>query len=251
MREIDFVGNDPDSDREECPAVFRDPVSGDFYQQGRVVTDPEIIAAVTGHGVIGADEAVVWQPAAMAPILAEAATGSYDQGRQGPGQPTFRQLLATCTRSAVHLEMRDTYDPTTPAFRDWLSGGSGIDDGWDDWCELIGSAVARGVTVRRARIVSEPVTDYIRWEHMVTKMNIKAGEDVRWLPRPQASGLLLPHADLWMFDQRLVRYNYNSGDGASLRQYEFVSDPRHVAQVVAAFEMVWERAIPHEQYNPD
>ncbi|WP_264159519.1 DUF6879 family protein [Actinomadura rudentiformis] len=36
-----------------------------------------------------------------------------------------------------------------------------------------------------------------------------------------------------------------------LEEYEFVSDPRRVAQVVAAFEMVWERAIPHEEYHAE
>ncbi|WP_347813426.1 DUF6879 family protein [Actinomadura sp. KC216] len=30
-----------------------------------------------------------------------------------------------------------------------------------------------------------------------------------------------------------------------------MTDPRIVRQAVAAFEMVWERAIPHEKYNPD
>ncbi|GAA2374643.1 hypothetical protein GCM10010246_81930 [Streptomyces cuspidosporus] len=33
------------------------------------------------------------------------------------------------------------------------------------WVDLVSSAVARGVVVRRARIVSEPVTDCIRYEH--------------------------------------------------------------------------------------
>jgi hypothetical protein len=61
---------------------------------------------------------------------------------------------------------------------------------------------------------------------------------------------MLPGADFWMFDQRIVRFNFNAGDGTSLRQYEHVSDPRRVVQVVGAFEMAWECAIPHEDYRP-
>jgi hypothetical protein len=245
---LDFVGMDPDSPQEECPAVFVDSATGDFYIQGKTVTDPSHLEQITGHGVIAADETVVWLPHRMEPIIADALRG-YEQDRQGPGQPTFAHLLQTSKRSAVHLETRDTYDTSDSAFADWLGGGSGVDDSWGAWKELIGAAVARGVTVRRARIVSEPVTDYIRWEHMLTAQNLEAGEDVRWLPRRRAFDLMLPGADFWMFDQRLVRFNFNAGDGASLRQYEYTTDPRAVAQCVAAFEMVWDRAIPHEEYR--
>ena len=52
------------------------------------------------------------------------------------------------------------------------------------WHALAGGALARGVVMRRARIISEPVTPYIRYEYDVTdSMNIAAGEQVRWLPR--------------------------------------------------------------------
>jgi hypothetical protein len=62
--------------------------------------------------------------------------------------------------------------------------------------QSVADAVARGVTVRRARVVSEPVGDYIRYEHACTAQNIAAGEDVRWLPRRLASDLLIPGNDL-------------------------------------------------------
>lgn len=246
--EPDFVGIDPGTPDEECPAVYIDPLTGDCFFQGRLVTDPAVLAAIAGHGPISADEAVVWLPARMRAIIAEAVAGSYQQGRQGPGVPAFKELLANTKRSAVHLEMRDSYDRTDPAFQDFLAGGPGTYDR-SAWTDLVSEAVGRGVKMRRARIISEPVSDYISWEHMLTDGNIKAGEDVRWLPRRHAYDLLLPGADLWMFDQRLVRFHHNAGDGSSLKQYEFVSDPRRVIQVVAAFEMVWERAIPHAGYR--
>jgi hypothetical protein len=47
---------------------------------------------------------------------------------------------------------------------------------------LVQEVVARGVVMRRAGIVSEPVTDHIRYEHAITPLNLRAGEDVRWLP---------------------------------------------------------------------
>lgn len=246
---LDFVGMDPSSPKNECPAVFVDPETGDMYFQGRTVTDPAVLERIAQDSPIAADESVVWHPARMAPIVMEAVSGTYERNKQGPGLPSFERMLENAERSAVHLEMRDTYDATDPAFLKWQEDGS-TDYEWDDWVELIGAAVARGVRMRRLRIVAEPVSDYIRWEHAISYGNVKAGEELRWLPRRQAYDLMLPGADFWMFDQRIVRYNFNAGDGRSLRQYEHVSDPRRVAQVVGAFEMAWERAIPHEAYRP-
>ena len=54
-------------------------------------------------------------------------------------------------------------------------------------------------------MVSEPLSDYLRWEHACTEVNITAGEDIRWLPRTKAADLLLPGADCWVFDHRVVR----------------------------------------------
>ncbi|MDX2676966.1 DUF6879 family protein [Streptomyces sp. NY05-11A] len=165
--------------------------------------------------------------------------------------PEFAELLADTTKSAVHLEMRDAYF-TNPRFEAWADGER-VD--WDDrasWWrpfhQTIADAVARSVVVRRARIVSEPVTDYIAWEHYQTRANVEAGEQARWLPRHQAWDLLLPGTDLWIFDGRLMRLHHFSGDG-EWNSKELCDDPATVEQHAAAFERVWERAVPHDQYE--
>ncbi|NWF31279.1 hypothetical protein HW130_34500 [Streptomyces sp. PKU-EA00015] len=168
--------------------------------------------------------------------------------------PRFDDLLAAAERSAVHLEMRDQYGVSGEAddFNTWLSTGKcDTDPGsayWAPWVDLISKAVARGVTVRRARIVSEPVTDYIRYEHAGTAVNVQAGEQVRWLPRRQASDIALPGNDFWLFDGRLVRWNHFTGNGASAGP-EDVEDPAVAKLCGDAFEAVWERAVPHDQYQ--
>ncbi|WP_207936307.1 DUF6879 family protein [Actinomadura sp. KC216] len=135
MRDPDFVGADPDSKTEKCPAVFRDPITGDFYQQGRVVTDLATLEGLGEHIGLGEDEAVVWQPASMAHALAQAASGTYERGLHGPGVPTFRELLDGTRRSAVHLEMRDVYDERDPEFAAWRKGEPvGDVDPWaEEW----------------------------------------------------------------------------------------------------------------------
>lgn len=163
---------------------------------------------------------------------------------------SFAELLGECERSAVHLELRDRYAPTD-RFEAWKRGER-ID--WDDreswwhpYDQLIADTVARGVVIRRARIISEPVTDYIRWEHYVTHANVTAGEQVRWLPRRQATGLALPGNDFWAFDEKLLRVHHFSGDGAVVED-EFTDDPDLVKHCLKSFESVWECAIPHDEY---
>ncbi|MFE5739734.1 DUF6879 family protein [Streptomyces celluloflavus] len=165
--------------------------------------------------------------------------------------PSFAELLGRCERSAVHLELRDSYAPTD-RFEAWKRGER-IDwedraSWWHSYDQLITDTVARGVAIRRARVVSEPVSDYIRWEHYVTRANVTAGEEVRWLPRRQATSVALPGNDFWLFDGTLLRVHHFSGDGVVVED-EITADPEAVKLCSAAFEAVWERATPHHQYE--
>jgi hypothetical protein len=168
--------------------------------------------------------------------------------------PTFPELLGSAKSTAVHLEMRDSYavDYEKGPFADWRAGfrhdPADRASWWRPWLDLIQDTVSRGVTVRRARIVSEPVSEYIRFEHSGTFTNIAAGEQVRWLPRRQASTIALPGNDFWLIDCRLIRWNHFTGDGAS-GGGEISEDPAAVKLCADAFETVWERGIPHDQYT--
>ena len=162
--------------------------------------------------------------------------------------------VSTAVRSACHLELRDAYDPANTAFSTWLETGThpSIADrpAWAAWHRTVVDATARGVHVRRARVISEPVSSYIRWEWEVTPiLNTAAGEDVRWLPRRRAVGLALPATDHWLIDGQRVVFAYFSGDG-KLIEHEGVDDPAVVKLCAEAFDAVWSRAIPHDQYSP-
>lgn len=166
----------------------------------------------------------------------------------------FAELLAHCQHSAVHLEMRDQYAiaKEDEEFNSWRRGErvnwSDRGSWWSPFYQAVSDAVARGITVRRARIVSEPVTEYIRWEHYVTQGNVEAGEHVRWLPRRRASDVALPGNDYWLFDGALSRLHHFSGDG-DLIEHELTDDQAVVKLCAEAFEQVWARAIPHAEYE--
>ncbi|MFF1418295.1 DUF6879 family protein [Streptomyces sp. NPDC058280] len=167
---------------------------------------------------------------------------------------TFADLLAGCQRSAVHLEMRDAYavDYEAGPFAEWRAGfrhdPAARASWWRPWLDLVAETAGRGVVMRRARIVSEPVSEYIRYEHSGTFTNVAAGEQVRWLSRRRASDLALPGNDFWLFDGQLVQWNHFAGDGSS-QGPEVTGDPAAVKLCGEAFEAVWDRAVPHDQYK--
>ncbi|MGK5641628.1 DUF6879 family protein [Streptomyces sp. URMC 126] len=170
--------------------------------------------------------------------------------------PAFDELLRGARHTAVHLEMRDVYGVGDEAegFTEFeRSGRVDLDPDaafWRGWTPLVREAVGRGVVMRRARIVSEPVTDYIRYEHALTPVNVALGESVRWLPRRQASDIALPGNDFWVFDGRLVQFNHFTGDGDwDDPKHSMSEDPAVVELCSSAFEAVWDRGIPHEQYT--
>ena len=163
--------------------------------------------------------------------------------------PPFSELIAATRRSAAHLETRDGYTPDDPAFAGWRAGKPAAAPAGAAWYDLVREHTARGVEFRRARIVSEPLADYIRFEYESSAFNVAAGELVRWLPRHTAPGLLVPLADFWLFDDRLVRFGFFAGDGTFLR-HDLCEDREVVRSCAEAFEQVWRRAVPHDQYWP-
>jgi len=116
------------------------------------------------------------------------------------------------------------------------------------WISTVSDAVRRGVSVQRARIVSTgPVSAYVAWEHATTQAcNLAAGEEVRWLPRRDASMLTLPGNDFWIFDD-LVVWNHFTGDGEWLG-VELTEDAAALALCLASFEAVWSLAVDHSEF---
>ena len=93
--------------------------------------------------------------------------GGYEQGGQGPGQHSSAELLAGTRRSVIRLEMRDSCDPAVKGCAEWrAAGGTGAYERGDH-LGVVRAAVARGVRIRRVRVVSGPLPEYPRWERAV------------------------------------------------------------------------------------
>lgn len=165
------------------------------------------------------------------------------------------ELFTSARAEALHLEMRDWYavdDEKERLARFLEVGHRDAEAEYEQrrpWLEMVQAATGRGLSVRRARIVSEPVSDYIRFEYEGTAAAVESGEQVRWLPRKRASRLALPGNDFWLFDETTVLFNHFTGGGGSAGQ-ELVTDPDVARLCKTAFETVWAVAIPHGEYMP-
>ncbi|WP_043617277.1 DUF6879 family protein [Nonomuraea candida] len=164
--------------------------------------------------------------------------------------PTFAELLETCHVSAVHLEIHDEHMTSDPWYQAWLAGEKWTDlSGAEKWTATLAPAIKRGVKFRRVRMISEPASNYMRWQYEVAPLTqLAAGEDLRWLPRRLASAIAIPANPYWVLDDRLVRFSVYGGDG-EVHWRQFTEDSGIVGMCARAFEECWAAAIPHEGYR--
>jgi hypothetical protein len=167
---------------------------------------------------------------------------------------TYKQLdrlFTTFEREALHLEMRDAYGTAVelPHLRKWLNGEPDDLEWLQDWFATVRVRTAAGKTFRRARIVSEPVSEYQQWVLKDTHLYVEAGEDIRWVPRRLVSTVPLPGNDFWLFDRELVVFLIFAGNGLVV-DYLSTADPAAIELCASAFEQVWELSIPNSDYQP-
>lgn len=167
----------------------------------------------------------------------------------------FEKLLTHFRHDAIHLETRDAYgtEVELPYMAKWAAGEPDDLEWLQGWCATLREHVAAGRSVRRARIVSEPLSDYQRWSHSIAQPMVDAGEDIRWVPRRRLTEpgnvVMLPGNDFYVFDGRLAVFLTYAGNGLS-REMIGSTDPKDVAACEDAFTDVWKLAIPHRDYTP-
>jgi hypothetical protein len=163
----------------------------------------------------------------------------------------FDSLLAHFERDAIHLETRDTYGTATelPHMAKWAAGEPDDLEWLQDWCSALREQVKVGKSVRRARIVSEPLSDYQRWSYSIAYPMVEAGEEIRWVPRRLVSSVALPGNDFYLFDDHLIVFLIYAGNGLGTDKV-MSTDPADIRLCRSAFEAVWKLSIAHSDYQP-
>lgn len=162
------------------------------------------------------------------------------------GEP-FGRLFNEFTRSAWRWECQGTYHESDEV-EPWARWRAGVrDNSWiEPWTEAVRAMRRQGKTFRRVRMLTEPLTDYLRWMLDVTPANIAAGEDIRWTTKDVARDLGMPSYDFYLFDDErlaILHFGEHGVSGADL-----VDDADVVARHLAWRAKVWQVAISHDQY---
>src|SRR5215469_748809 len=121
---------------------------------------------------------------------------------QPVSQAEFGRLLATFGRSAFRLETRAAYalGYERADFERFLAGRPAPPpdlDWWRPWLDQIRQQTGEGKTIARVRVLTEPPSDYQRWELWAARWHADAGEQIRYMPRNRAEALGLPLDHDW------------------------------------------------------
>lgn len=162
----------------------------------------------------------------------------------------FNRILSAFERDALHLETRDAYGTSVelPHMAKWAAGECDDLEWLQDWCSILREHAKAGRSVRRARIVSEPLSAYQRWSYSIAHPMVDAGEDIRWVPRRLVSSVALPGNDFYLFDDRLIVFLIYAGNGSAIDKVTS-TDPADIRLCRSAFEAVWKLSIPHREYR--
>jgi hypothetical protein len=150
------------------------------------------------------------------------------------------EWIKSAQRRVFRYETQFWYsDGQGPEMAEWLSTGTIVDiPGMPEWCTLVTNTTRCGVTIRRVRALSSPITDYLRWEMAVAQaINIPAGEDIRVIDATAPGRESLPADDFWIIDDTVVIVEFDSSHDMS--GIECLSDSAHVAIYHDHMETAW------------
>src|SRR5215831_19125370 len=100
----------------------------------------------------------------------------------------FVDLFRNVEHSAFRLEVRESYYEKEQLGQ--FLAGQRVDLTYmEEWLALIVQQRVEGKRIERVRVVSRPYSDYTRYGLWLCQYNTRAGEDIRYLLRPEAQGL--------------------------------------------------------------
>ena len=159
----------------------------------------------------------------------------------------FGRLFTSFEHTAYRLETLQRYDVAheRESFAAFLAGHPVSRESKSEWVGVITDAVQAGKTMRRVHVVTEPLTDYLRFEMASYRWNWEAGEDIRILPVTEWPDL--PRRDYWLFDSRDLWAMEYDDDGRFLHA-EQVDDAAEVVRSNYWRDKALSLAMPYPDY---
>lgn len=160
----------------------------------------------------------------------------------------FADFVLGYEHTAFRFEIRERYNEPEEAeqVRRFLAGAP--DYAWnEEWAAMMRKRTSQGQRMERVRVVDEPHSDYTRFGLDLARINVAAGEDIRYLPRAMAENLDLPGHDFWLIDSSSVGI-LRFGNDHVLLGAEILTDPEAVVRHSYWRNVAWHNAIPFMEY---
>ncbi|MGC4808204.1 DUF6879 family protein [Micromonospora sp. DT233] len=164
----------------------------------------------------------------------------------------FNRLFRDFRYTAYRLETLQRYDVSyeQDEFARFLAGETrGEFPGIATWCDTVRAAVEAGKRMHRVHVVTEPLSDYVRFEcGWAYEHTVEAGEDVRLIvvvadDWPAA----LPHYDYWLFDSSHLVAMYYDEEGRFLSG-ELISEPAKIVEANLWRDAAVSTSIPYRTF---
>lgn len=119
----------------------------------------------------------------------------------------------------------------------------------DDWVGELRAWRAQGKRMARVRVVTEPLSDDARYLLDVARVNVAAGDEIRYLPRQRAQELELglPDEDYWIFDAKVAAIIHFDEDDRPVG-HELIEDPAQIVQRLHWFDAAWHYSVSREEF---
>jgi hypothetical protein len=164
----------------------------------------------------------------------------------------FSVITQPFRRSAFRLETLQDYsgsgeDPHLAAF---LAGKPRPPSPeHEQWAGAVRAHRRAGRVLQRVHVVTEPLSDYIRWElSWGYQPGVAAGEEVCIIPVADGEWPVeVPHRDFWLFDDTELYDMHYTLDGTWLGA-EPVTDSSRIEQARAWRDTALQRALPWQRY---
>lgn len=169
-----------------------------------------------------------------------------------PGAPEFVDRFHQYRYSVFRLETLQNYGNSGEdgAFAAWRAGRPiPMTPELRTWTQMIRANAQAGRIMQRVHVVTEPLSDYIRFELAGYAPNVEAGEDIRIIPVHDRGHWPtdVPQHDYWLFDSNELYDQHYDADGWWLGT-ELIRDPERIVDACRWRDAALHQAMPWKDY---
>jgi hypothetical protein len=165
------------------------------------------------------------------------------------GGDDWRAVFDGYREEAFRLETLPAYavDGEEDEYAAFLATGELNLPAEDPWLVRVRGYRAGGRWIGRVHIVTQPLSDYLRYEFAAYRYNVQAGEDVRILDVTDRPNPLAGFGDFWLFDRtKVVAMHYRPDGTQSARE---LLDGAELDRYRQARDTALSLAVPFAEYD--